>query len=168
MSLPAAHLQFVQAAVKMENAPDLSLRGGRRPTWRPERAARGSALGVQSREGSCSSYKLSLKWCAPIASVAALTAQPLAALPPYGCGVPFTGSERLAGWQHVPHGFYGVKPPDLSLRGGVADVAISGRQLRFRREYPVIQPGTARFPRRFTPRNDTSGWCSGAPEHFYG
>ena len=28
-------------------------------------------------------------------SVAALTAQPLAALPPYGCGVPFTGSERL-------------------------------------------------------------------------
>ena len=31
----------------------------------------------------------------PIASVAALTAQPLAALPPYGCGVPFTGSERL-------------------------------------------------------------------------
>ena len=31
------------------NAPGLSLRGGRRPTWRPERAARGSALGVQSR-----------------------------------------------------------------------------------------------------------------------
>ena len=29
--------------------PDLSLRGGRRPTWRPEREARGSALGVQSR-----------------------------------------------------------------------------------------------------------------------
>ena len=63
----------------------------------------------------------------------------------------------------VPH-----RSPELSLRGGVADVAISGRQLRFRREYPVIQPGTARFPRRFTPRNDTSGWCGGAPEHFYG
>ena len=30
-------------------------------------------------------------------SVAALTAQPLAALPPYGCGVPFTGGERLVG-----------------------------------------------------------------------
>ena len=29
--------------------PDVSLRGGRRPTWRPEREARGSALGVQSR-----------------------------------------------------------------------------------------------------------------------
>ena len=36
-----------------------------------------------------------LKWYAPIASVAAVTAQPLAALPPYGCGVPFTGSDRL-------------------------------------------------------------------------
>ena len=35
------------------------------------------------------------KWCAPIASVAALTAQPLAALPPYGCGVPLAGIERL-------------------------------------------------------------------------
>ena len=32
--------------------PSLSLRGGRRATWRPEREARGSALGVQSREGS--------------------------------------------------------------------------------------------------------------------
>ena len=28
--------------------PNLSLRGGRRPTWRPERKARGSALWVQS------------------------------------------------------------------------------------------------------------------------
>ena len=33
-------------------APNLSLRGGQRPTWRPEREARGSALGVQSWEGS--------------------------------------------------------------------------------------------------------------------
>jgi len=29
--------------------------------------------------------------------VAVVTAQPLAALPPYGCGVPFTGGERH--WQ---------------------------------------------------------------------
>ena len=34
------------------NAEGLSLRGGRRPTRRPEREARGSALGVQSREGT--------------------------------------------------------------------------------------------------------------------
>ena len=63
--------------------------------WRPEREARGSALGVQSREGTRSLYRPPLKWYAPIASVAALTAQPLAALPPYGCGVPLAGSERL-------------------------------------------------------------------------
>ena len=51
-----------------------------------------------------------------------------------------------------------------------ADVAISGRQLRFRRKCPVIHPGSARLhpkgtssrfarraPRRFAPRNDKSG-----------
>ena len=37
-----------------------------------------------------------------------------------------------------------------------ADVAISGRQLRFRRKYPIIRPSTARFPRRFAPRNGNS------------
>ena len=36
-------------SLKWHWGPDLSLRGGRRPTWRPEREARGSALGVQSR-----------------------------------------------------------------------------------------------------------------------
>ena len=33
----------------------------------------------------------------------------------------------------------------------------SGRKLRFRRGLPVIQLCTARLPRRFAPRNDTSG-----------
>ena len=41
--------------------------------WRPEREARGSALGVQSRGGTYSSYRPPLKWYAPIASVAALS-----------------------------------------------------------------------------------------------
>ena len=68
--------------------PDLSLRGGRRPTWRPERAARGSALGVQSRRTR-------------------------------------------------PH------------RGK----AIGENATAF-----------PRLPRRFAPRNDTSGGCGGAPE----
>ena len=44
--------------------------------------------------------------------------------------------------------------PGLSLRGRFAPVAISGRQLCFRRKYPIIRPSTARFPRRFAPRND--------------
>ena len=60
MSLPALHLRNQQAAVKMVETKGLSLRGGRRPTW-------------QSREGTCSPYKPLLKWCAPIASVAALS-----------------------------------------------------------------------------------------------
>ena len=62
-----------------------------------------------------------------------------------------------------------------------SDVGISCRQLRFRRECPVIRPGTARLhpkgtssrfalraPRRFAPRNDTSGWCRGAPAPLRG
>ena len=49
-----------------------------------------------------------------------------------------------------------VKAKGLSLRGRFAPVAISGRQLRFRRGFPIIQPCTARFPRRFAPRNDKS------------
>ena len=32
---------------------------------------------------------------AEVWGVAAVTAQPLAALPPYGCGVPLAGSDRL-------------------------------------------------------------------------
>ena len=71
----------------------------------------------QSREGTSSSYKVPIKTYQPIASVAALTAQPLAALPPYGCGVPLAGSERLAGWQYSGHVFYGMRPPSLSFRG---------------------------------------------------
>ena len=50
-----------------------------------------------------------------------------------------------------------VNAPDLSLRGPNGAVAISGRQLRFRRGLSVIQLCTARLPRRFAPRNDTSG-----------
>ncbi len=46
---PALHWRNKQAVVKMALATELSLRGGRRPAWRPEREARGSALGVQSR-----------------------------------------------------------------------------------------------------------------------
>ena len=51
----------------------------------------------RARRNAADSYRLPIKRCAPIASVAALTAQPLAALPPYGCGVPLAGTERL--WQ---------------------------------------------------------------------
>ena len=52
----------------------------------------------QSREGSAVSYRLPLKWHAPIASVAAL-------------------SERHAGWHYLRHKFIGARPPSLSFRG---------------------------------------------------
>ena len=57
----------------------------------------------------------------------------------------------------VPVAVTMVNAPDLSLRGPNGAVAISRRQLRFRRGLPVIQLCTARLPRRFAPRNDTSG-----------
>ena len=63
--------------------------------WPPICHCEGALRPWQSREGTSSSYKVPIKTHRPIASVAAVTVQPLAALPPYGCGVPFTGSERL-------------------------------------------------------------------------
>ena len=53
--------------------------------------------------------------------------------------------------------------PDLSLRGPKGAVAISCDRSRFRRKFPVIRHCTVRLPRRFAPRNDTSGECGGAP-----
>ena len=84
------------------------------------RKALGSVIAraLRARLRTADSNRLSLKWRAPIASVAAFPAQPLAALPPYGCGVPLAGSERLAGLQQGRHSFYGARSPDLSLRGG--------------------------------------------------
>ena len=64
MPLPATHLQPVQAIVKMALAPDLSLRGGRRPTR-------------QFREGTADRYRPSSKRHAPIASAAALIERPV-------------------------------------------------------------------------------------------
>ena len=126
--------------------------------WRPEREARGSALGVQSREGTSSSYKVPIKTYKPIASVAAFPAQPLAALPPCGCGVPLAGCERPAGWQYLRHKFIGAMPSSLSLRGGRRPTWQS-RSTRPDHRKAIGENATAfpRLPRRFAPRNDTSG-----------
>ena len=77
----------------------------------------GASRPWQSREGTADLERLSLKWYVPIASVAAVTAQPLTALPPYGCGVPLAGCERPAGWQYLRHKFIGAMPSSLSFRG---------------------------------------------------
>ena len=81
MPLPAPHERLVPVAVTMVNAPDLSLRG-------PNGAVAISGRHFQFVQSADKTYQ-------PIASVAAVTAQPLAALPPYGCGVPLAGSDRL-------------------------------------------------------------------------
>ena len=84
-------------------------------------------------------YRLSLKWHAPIASVAAL-------------------SERHADWQLLRYAFCGVKLSDLSLRGGQRPTWQSREgSCVFADSFPTMRPGTARLPRRFAPRNDTSG-----------
>ena len=146
-AISGRHCLSERAIVKTATAPDLSLRGGRRPTW-------------QSREGTSSSYKVPIKTYQPIASVAALTAQPLAALPPYGCGVPLAGSERLAGWQYSGHVFYGMRPPSLSFRGA--------KRRGNLKQALTISPGLSCVPGVYCeiatapaePRNDKSGGLS--------
>ena len=107
----------------------------------------------RARRCTCSPYRPPLKRYAPIASVAAL-------------------SERHAGWQSLRHTFCGVKFSSLSLRGvrrptwrpereargSALGVQSRGGSCDFADSFPAIQPGTARLPRRFAPRNDTSGW----------
>ena len=163
------------------NAAEMNRQSLKRQTP-PTCHCEGASCPWQSREGTCSPYRPPSKWHAPIASVAALTAQPLAALPPYGCGVPFTGSERLACWQSLRHAFCGVRPSSLSLRGGQRPTWQSRSTRPDRGEavgenvtaFPRLHPkGTSsrfalRAPRRFAPRNDTSGWCCGAPALSYG
>ena len=67
--------------------------------------------------------------------------------------------ERHAG-QQVTGGLDDrVMPPNLSLRGGRRPTWQSREgSCDFADSFPAIQPGTARLPRRFAPRNDTSGW----------
>ena len=123
---------------------------------------------VPSRRCTDDSYWVSIKTHKPIASVAALTAQPLAALPPYGCGVPLAGSERLWQLQVSRHFRRAYRLSSLSLRGGRRPTWQS-RSTRLHRGKATGEIATAfpRLPRRFAPRNDTSGWCSGAPVPLY-
>ena len=139
------------------NAAEMNRQSLKRQTP-PTCHCEGASCPWQSREGTCSPYRPPSKRHAPIASVAALTAQPLAALPPYGCGVPRAGCERLAGCRfggtpptapalvgerHAAPGDAlvictnrrqnGKRPRLVIARRPKADVAISGRQSRFRR-----------------------------------
>ena len=107
--------------------------------------------------GHCRPVPAAEKTYRPIVSVAALTAQPLAALPPYGCGVPFTGGERHAGWHYLRHKFIGARPPSLSFRGAkrrgnlLQPVTFSPRPTCYSTWYCEIATSAA------PPRNDKSG-----------
>ena len=61
------------------------------------RHRKGKCRGPDSRARLRTSARnrLTIKTYKPIASVAALTAQPLAALPPYGCGMPLAGTQSI-------------------------------------------------------------------------
>ena len=114
----------------------------------------------QSREGTSSSYKGPIKTHRPIASVAAVTAQPLAALPPYGCGVPLAGNERPAGWQYLRHKFIGAMPSSLSLRGGRRP---TWQSRSTRPDYrKAIGENAAAFP-RLHPKGTSSRFALRAP-----
>ena len=117
----------------MVNAPSLSLRGGRRPTWRPEREARGSALGVQSRSTQPDNRVLP-------ANTAALRDGASRTPPP-------TRRVRSAGI-----------PGNLQLPKALTERRYRrNRLVRFYRH--LVRTGSAfpRLPRRFAPRNDNSG-----------
>ena len=135
------------------------------------RCRTGGSIRNRNTAGTCNSYRLSAKTHKPIASVAALTAQPLAALPPYGCGVPLAGSDRLVQSHSTAGGHWCTAAlPDVSLRGAkrrgnlAVHSWITGRPRRKRNCLPEIAPqghflalraqgATSAVP----PRNDTSG-----------
>ena len=77
-------------------------------------------------------------------------------------------SERHAGWQWLRHKSSGAKPPDLSLRGPNGAVAISQNPVESWESSGEIVTAFPRLPRRCAPRNDTSGWCRGAPAPLRG
>ena len=138
----------------MANAKGLSLRGGQRPTWRPEREARGSALGVQSRSSRLHRGKV--------------TGEIATAFPRL--------PRRFAPRNDTSGGYCGAPAPS----SGLIPLCKALNERRYRRNrsvrfyrhlvrtgsaFPRLHPkGTSsrfalRAPRRFAPRNDTSGWC---------
>ena len=181
MPLPATHLQSVQTAVKMASAPDLSLRGGRRPTW-------------QSREGSyvfAESVLLStpvLRDCTPRAlpraSLLAMTNRgPLpfyrypirigGAAPGAACRSPTAHGRRSVYFSFFifqSSGFISMRPSPTThyrfLASGVdfSCASCSARMMRFE----TSQPRGVRYQRepfcaaRPCPAKRSSSCCSGA------
>ena len=126
---------------------------------------RGGAADVAISGRHCRPVQAVEETYPPIASVAALTAQPLAALPPYGCGVPLAGNERPAGWQYLRHKFIGAMPSSLSLRGGRRPTWQS-RSTRPDHRKAIGENATA-FP-RLHPKGTSSRFALRAPRPRWG
>ena len=151
------------------HSPDVSLRGAKR------RGNLGKALPIYT-ECRRTQSPPNLTAAALVAqgrrareNVAALTAQPLAALPPYGCGVPLAGCERLRQLQisgysadrtdfqichcEAPKGPWQSRSIRSDNRRAIGEIVTA---------FPRLHPkGTSsrfalRAPRRFAPRNDKS------------
>ena len=183
MPRPATHLQSVQATVKMANASDLSLRGGRRPTWqsRSTRPHRGKAIGenatafprlprrfaprndtsgereVHQRPPTVELLPTGRSLSAatgPVGAVTILTAACANRLCSAGRGMPLPATHL----QSVQATVKMANAFDLSLRGGRRPTWQS-RSTRPHRGKAIGENATAfpRLPRRFAPRNDTSG-----------
>ena len=142
------------------------------------RCRTGGSIRNRNTAGTCNSYRLPAKTYKPIASVAALTSQPLAALPPYGCGVPFTGSERHGGLQVVGHfrrtrrrsglSFCGAKrrgnllqqltnsPQPSCYSTGYSEIAPQGHFLALRAQGATSAFGLLAMTRQVVP------WCTSA------
>ena len=141
----------------MANAPDLSLRGCFAPmAISPARSGQCRGVACRARRRTCNLYKPPSKWQTP--PTCHCEEQSDVAISPTRsgqCRGADSRARRNAADSNGPP-LKWQRLPDLSLRGRFAPVAISGRQLRFRRGFPVIHPGTARLPRRFAPRNGNS------------
>ena len=131
----------------MANAKGLSLRGGQRPTWRPEREARGSALGVQSRSSRLHRGK-----------VTGEIATAFPRLPRRFAPRNDTSGQRSNGngAAHRIGGTIAASRTGLAVPAPTGPVRIERRSVRIGNAFP-------RLPRRFAPRNDTSGGYCGAP-----
>ena len=124
----------------------------------------GASRPWQSREGTDSSYRTSIKTHQPIASVAALSErlwQLQISAHPRRPHTPCRGRRPrrpVTRCQPVQADDKTGMVPELSLRGGRRPTWQSREgSYVFADGFPAIRPGPARFPRRFAPRNDKPG-----------
>ena len=165
MPLPAAHFRPVQSAVKTANAKVWGVaacplravsalyrgikpcKGAGAPRHSPKLSLRGAKRRGNLGKAVAARTSHRRPHALPNLTVAAFPAQPLAALPLYGCGVPLAGSDRLVQSHSTAGGHWCTAAlPDVSLRGAkrrgnlAVHSWITGRPRRKRNCLPEIAP----------------------------